>query len=234
MALINYTFMDCFLLFYNKRVCFGGFMSKIFSIFLFLTLILFGQEKIEIENRCVSFEEFSESQKNIILQAYLAGHAEGFGYTLAAIAWHESCAGEYRVNFQDPSAGIFHAYIPSVFKRHPELKDNGFTHNMIGHRLVTDDDFSTRIALEELRFWNKIHSGNWKNIVKSYNRGFSWQSEKKANESAEDYYASVSEKAKTIERYITSIGVNDTLQRGLHLPIYQKKKEDGRLLLSSN
>ncbi len=208
-------------------------MKRFLFLIVFLASTLLGYEKIELQNRCVAFEDFSESQKNVILQAYLAGLRYGFGFTLAAIAWQESCAGEYRVNFQDPSAGLFHAYIPSVFKRHPELKENGFTHNMVGHRLVTDDDFAVQIAIEELLFWNKVHEGNWKNIVKSYNRGYSWQTSKRADASATEYYENVAQKVREIKQYIVDMRIEQSLERGLSLPIYEQRKESKGLVLSN-
>ena len=202
---------------------------------MFLLLNIYGGQsslhKIELENRCVEFEQFSDTQKNVILQTYLAGFQSGYGYTLAAIAWHESCAGEYRINFQDPSAGLFHAFIPSVFKRHSYLKENGFTQNMVGHRLVTDDDFSIQIVLEELTFWERVHSGNWKNIVKSYNRGYSWQSSKKANQSAEEYYQSIASKVKVIQQYIYDIKIAESIQKKLKLPIYQQRANGNLVVL---
>ena len=140
--------------------------------FLFATMA-FALPKVEFKNSCVPLEKFNDTQKEVLLRSYLAGYQFGFGYTLAAIAWKESCAGEYKMNFQDPSAGIFHAYIPGVIKRYPKLKQNGFTQNMVGAMLVEDDKFAAQIAISELKFWDKIHKDNWRNIVKSYNKGYS-------------------------------------------------------------
>ncbi|WP_034552139.1 hypothetical protein [Helicobacter apodemus] len=157
--------------------------------------------KVDFKNSCVPLEQFSPSQKEVLLHAYLAGEAEGFGYTLAAIAWKESCAGVYKMNFQDPSAGNFHAYIPGVIKRYPELKQNGFTQNMVGAMLVDDDDFAAKIAITELKFWYKEHKGNWKNIIKSYNKGYTWQKNSQSNTQAEFYYTDIANKIKQLQGY---------------------------------
>ena len=167
-------------------------------LFLFATMA-FALPKVEFKNSCVPLEKFNDTQKEVLLRSYLAGYQFGFGYTLAAIAWKESCAGEYKMNFQDPSAGIFHAYIPGVIKRYPKLKQNGFTQNMVGAMLVEDDKFAAQIAISELKFWDKIHKGNWRNIVKSYNKGYSWQKNLQSNIQAEKYYADIAKKVKQLQ-----------------------------------
>ncbi|WP_416862229.1 hypothetical protein [Helicobacter ganmani] len=135
------------------------------------------------------------------MRSYLAGEQDGFGLTLAAIAWQESCAGVYKMNFQDPSAGNFHAYIPGVINRYPQLKQNGFTQNMVGAMLVENDAFAEQIAIIELKYWQKEHKGNWKNIIKSYNKGYSWQKNEQANLQAEKYYQEVAIRVKQLESY---------------------------------
>lgn len=177
--------------------------------FLFATMA-FALPKVEFKNSCVPLEKFNDTQKEVLLRSYLAGYQFGFGYTLAAIAWKESCAGEYKMNFQDPSAGIFHAYIPGVIKRYPKLKQNGFTQNMVGAMLVEDDKFAAQIAISELKFWDKIHKGNWRNIVKSYNKGYSWQKNLQSNIQAEKYYADIAKKVKQLQEYFASNELDET------------------------
>lgn len=170
-------------------------------VLCFLVTFAFGVPKVEFKNSCVPLSQFSNSQKEVLFRAYLAGEKDGFGYTLAAIAWKESCAGEYKMNFQDPSAGIFHAYIPGVINRYPKLKQNGFTQNMVGAMLVEDDKFAAQIAISELKFWERQHKGNWRNIIKSYNKGYSWQKNQRANLQAEKYYMDVASKVKQLQKY---------------------------------
>ena len=114
------------------------------------------------------------------------------------------------MNFQDPSAVIFHAYIPGVIKRYPKLKQNGFTQNMVGAMLVEDDKFAAQIAISELKFWDKIHKGNWRNIVKSYNKGYSWQKNLQSNIQAEKYYADIAKKVKQLQEYFASNELDET------------------------
>lgn len=153
-------------------------------------------------NKCVSIDKFSESQKEIIAYAYNYGARYNLGYILAAIAWHESCAGEYRMNFSDPSAGIYHALIPGVIKRYNILKDTGFNRNVIGELLIRDDEFASKVAIDELLYWEKVRDGNLKNMIKSYNKGFSWEKSKQSNKFAENYYNNIKEKMDILERYL--------------------------------
>lgn len=153
-------------------------------------------------NKCVNVDKFSDSQKEIIAYAYNYGKKYKLGFTLAAIAWHESCAGEYRMNFADPSAGIYHALIPGVIKRYQILKDTGFNRNVIGELLIRDDEFASKVAIDELLYWDKVREGNWKEIIKSYNKGYSWEKSAKLNEMAENYYKNIKQKKEVLESYI--------------------------------
>lgn len=176
-------------------------MQRLIWILLIFINFSFALPQVEFKNSCVPLAQFSESQKQVLLRSYLAGEQDGFGLTLAAIAWQESCAGVYKMNFQDPSAGNFHAYIPGVINRYPQLKQNGFTQNMVGAMLVENDAFAEQIAITELKYWQKEHKGNWKNIIKSYNKGYSWQKNEQANLQAEKYYQEVAFRVKQLESY---------------------------------
>ncbi len=167
---------------------------------------------VDFKNACVPLEQFSTSQKEVLRRSYLAGKSSGLGLTLAAIAWKESCAGVYKMNFQDPSAGNFHAYIPGVINRFPQLKQNGFTQNMVGALLVQNDNFAEEIAISELKFWEREHKGDWKKVVKSYNKGYSWQKDASANALAEKYYQEIAWRVRQLESYFdtSSFVINAT------------------------
>ena len=153
-------------------------------------------------NKCVSINKFSDRQKEVIAYAYTYGKKYDLGLTLAAIAWHESCAGEYRMNFADPSAGIYHALIPGVIKRYKILKDNGFNRNVVGELLIRDDEFASKVAIDELLYWKKVRNGNLKDMIKSYNKGFSWEKGVKSNALANNYYNNIKEKINILSKYI--------------------------------
>lgn len=156
----------------------------------------------KIQGKCGDPKDFNAKQKKIILYAYNYGASKGLGYTMAAIAWKESCAGEYMVNFSDPSAGIYHAHIPGVIKKYTKYKDTSFVRNMVGELLMRDNEFASRVALDNLLFWQKNRKGNYKNIIKSYNKGFSWEKNKSKNKSAEAYYQDIRMKVLQLRNYI--------------------------------
>lgn len=96
-------------------------------VFWFFSVSIWALPQGFESNHCVSEPQyFSPKQKAVLLKAYEYGAPHDLGYTLAAIAWKESCAGEYRMNFQDPSAGIYHAHLPGLIKKIPLAQTERF------------------------------------------------------------------------------------------------------------
>ncbi|PAF51954.1 hypothetical protein [Helicobacter sp. 13S00477-4] len=182
-------------------------MIKIFLVSFMLFIPIFSLHAstlplYKIEGKCVDPKDFSEKQKKVILYAYNYGASKGLGYTMAAIAWKESCAGEYLVNFSDPSAGIYHAHIPGVIKKYGTYKDTSFIRNLVGELLMRDNEFASKVALDNLLFWQKRRNGNYKDIIKSYNKGFSWEKNRRNNQLAEAYYQDIRLKVLKLRNYI--------------------------------
>lgn len=117
--------------------------------------------------------KFSESQIEVMRNAWFAGADRGYGWTLAAIAWKESSAGNNLVNWRGPAFGVFHNLLKTVAKR------NGVTSERdqlrLADRLVEDFDFAAESAMDELDYWKKVHTGNWERIVASYYAGYNWK-----------------------------------------------------------
>ncbi len=157
---------------------------------------------IKIKGTCTDLQKFSDKQKDILFYAYYYGKDHGLGYLMAAIAWKESCAGEYLLNFSDPSAGIYHNHIPSVIKKYTKYKDSSFLRNVVGQMLIANPTFASSVTLDNLFYWDKIHKGNLEKIIKSYNRGFSWQQSSVANKSATAYYNDVANKMRELQTFI--------------------------------
>lgn len=151
---------------------------------------------------CATPSRFSKAQRENLIYAYTFGAPKGMGYTMAAIAWQESCAGAYMLNFADPSAGLYHAHIPVVLKYYSSYKDNAFTRNVIGQILIDNRQFASQVALDSLMYWHRYHKGNYKNIIKSYNKGFKWERDKASNKLAESYYLDIMRKIRLLESYI--------------------------------
>ncbi len=151
---------------------------------------------------CANLNRFTKAQRDHIIYAYNFGAPKGMGYTMAAIAWQESCAGAYMMNFSDPSAGLYHAHIPVVLKYYSSYNDTPFTRNVMGQLLIDDRRFASQVALDSLMYWHKYHKGNHKNIIKSYNKGFKWEKDRASNKLAESYYLSIGKKIRALESYI--------------------------------
>lgn len=187
------------LLFYSLFVVFGVFVLGISPLCASQTK---PDPAVFPQYECTEPKKFSKTQRDNIIYAYNFGAPHGMGYTLAAIAWQESCAGVYMMNFSDPSAGLYHAHIPVVLKYYSKYEDNAFTRNVMGQMLIDNRLFASQIALDTLLYWQKYHKGNHKNTIKSYNKGFKWQKDKENNTLAESYYNSVSKKMRALETYI--------------------------------
>ncbi|MFP6039628.1 hypothetical protein ACLF80_04570 [Helicobacter pylori] len=147
---------------------------------------------------CDNLKDFNTKQKEVLKAAYQFGSKENLGYEMAGIAWKESCAGTYKINFSDPSAGIYHAYIPSVLKSYGH-NDSPFLRNVMGELLIKDDAFVSEVALKELLYWKTRYHDNLKDMIKSYNKGSRWEKNEKSNADAEKYYEEIQDKIRRLK-----------------------------------
>ncbi|WQW78510.1 hypothetical protein KVK04_02875 [Helicobacter pylori] len=147
---------------------------------------------------CDNIKDFNAKQKEVLKAAYQFGSKENLGYEMAGIAWKESCAGTYKINFSDPSAGIYHAYIPSVLKSYGH-NNSPFLRNVMGELLIKDDAFASEVALKELIYWKTRYHDNLKDMIKSYNKGSRWEKNEKSNADAEKYYEEIQDKIRRLK-----------------------------------
>ncbi|MCQ2898465.1 hypothetical protein JT143_05460 [Helicobacter pylori] len=147
---------------------------------------------------CDNLKDFNAKQKEVLKTAYQFGSKENLGYEMAGIAWKESCAGVYKINFSDPSAGVYHSYIPSVLKSYGH-NDSPFLRNVMGELLIKDDAFASEVALKELLYWKTRYHDNLKNMIKSYNKGSRWERSEKSNAEAEKYYEEIQDRIRRLK-----------------------------------
>ncbi|WQY75000.1 hypothetical protein E5L53_04775 [Helicobacter pylori] len=147
---------------------------------------------------CDNLKDFNAKQKEVLKAAYQFGSKENLGYEMAGIAWKESCAGTYKINFSDPSAGIYHAYIPSVLKSYGH-NNSPFLRNVMGELLIKDDAFASEVALKELLYWKTRYHDNLKDMIKSYNKGSRWEKNEKSNAEAEKYYEDIQDRIRRLK-----------------------------------
>ncbi|GAA8938473.1 hypothetical protein HpEKB20_12890 [Helicobacter pylori] len=147
---------------------------------------------------CDNLKDFNAKQKEVLKAAYQFGSKENLGYEMAGIAWKESCAGVYKINFSDPSAGVYHSYIPSVLKSYGH-NDSPFLRNVMGELLIKDDSFASEVALKELLYWKTRYHDNLKDMIKSYNKGSRWERSEKSNAEAEKYYEEIQDRIRRLK-----------------------------------
>ncbi|PUD63160.1 hypothetical protein C2R47_03480 [Helicobacter pylori] len=147
---------------------------------------------------CDNLKDFNAKQKEVLKAAYQFGSKENLGYEMAGIAWKESCAGVYKINFSDPSAGVYHSYIPSVLKSYGH-NDSLFLRNVMGELLIKDDAFASEVALKELLYWKTRYHDNLKDMIKSYNKGSRWEKNEKSNADAEKYYEEIQDRIRRLK-----------------------------------
>ncbi|GAA7483700.1 hypothetical protein MMM103_11380 [Helicobacter pylori] len=147
---------------------------------------------------CDNIKDFNAKQKEVLKSAYQFGSKENLGYEMAGIAWKESCAGVYKINFSDPSAGVYHSYIPSVLKSYGH-NDSPFLRNVMGKLLIKDDAFASEVALKELLYWKTRYHDNLKDMIKSYNKGSRWEKNEKSNADAEKYYEEIQDRIRRLK-----------------------------------
>ncbi len=147
---------------------------------------------------CDSIKDFNAKQKEVLKAAYQFGSKENLGYEMASIAWKESCAGVYKINFSDPSAGIYHAYIPSVLKNYGH-NNSPFLRNVMGELLIRNDVLASEVALKELLYWRTRYHDNLKDMIKSYNKGSRWERSEKSNAEAEKYYEEIQDRIRRLK-----------------------------------
>ncbi|WQX37079.1 hypothetical protein KVK13_04555 [Helicobacter pylori] len=147
---------------------------------------------------CDNLKDFNAKQKEVLKAAYQFGSKENLGYEMVGIAWKESCAGVYKINFSDPSAGVYHSYIPSVLKSYGH-NDSPFLRNVMGELLIKDDAFASEVALKELLYWKTRYHDNLKDMIKSYNKGSRWEKNEKANADAEKYYEEIQDRIRRLK-----------------------------------
>ncbi|WRG07762.1 hypothetical protein FNE31_04730 [Helicobacter pylori] len=147
---------------------------------------------------CDNLKDFNAKQKEVLKAAYQFGSKENLGYEMAGIAWKESCAGVYKINFSDPRAGVYHSYIPSVLKSYGH-NNSPFLRNVMGELLIKDDAFASEVALKELLYWKTRYHDNLKDMIKSYNKGSRWEKNEKSNAEAEKYYEEIQDRIRRLK-----------------------------------
>ena len=104
------------------------------------------------------------------------GKENGLSYSLMAIAIKESGLGKYLVNVDTKDYGLYQANIKTVINRE-NAKDTSWNRNIFAMKLITDFQFATKNAIDELTYWQKVHKNDWSKVWSSDNGGWKYNSE---------------------------------------------------------
>ena len=103
------------------------------------------------------------------------GKDQGLSYSLMAIAIKESRVGKYLVNVDTKDYGMYQANIKTVISRE-NAKDTSWNRNVLAMKLISDFQFATKNAIDELTYWQKVHNNDWTKVWSSYNAGWKYNS----------------------------------------------------------
>lgn len=104
------------------------------------------------------------------------GKENGLSYSLMAIAIKESGLGKYLVNVDTKDYGLYQANIKTVINRE-NAQDTSWNRNVFAMKLISDFQFATKNAIEELTYWQKVHNNDWSKVWSSYNGGWKYNSD---------------------------------------------------------
>ena len=104
------------------------------------------------------------------------GKDSGLSYSLMAIAIKESAVGKYLVNVDTKDYGMYQANIKTVISRE-NAQDTSWNRNVLAMKLITDFQFATKNAIDELTYWQKVHNNDWTKVWSSYNGGWRYNSD---------------------------------------------------------
>lgn len=169
------------------------FVSLIFCTFISLNAD--ASVKVhEYNHQCSYITNMTPEQIYILQYSYWMGEPSNLGETLAAIAWRESSAGVYLINYRDPSAGPYHVSARTALK-FENIKDTYLNRNKILTKLVLSKEYAAKMALKVLNADGKRFNWNRFNMYASYNAGPNWKNKGyKVRKQATDYAQDVTNK----------------------------------------
>ncbi|APC44495.1 hypothetical protein [Pseudoalteromonas phage PH357] len=138
-------------------------------------------------DECSEWDNLSDNQRKIAEWLYKRGESHDLQLTLPAISWVESSLGRYRLNIRSGDVGLMQTNYKTA--QNTLGVTNYFKQTELHQRLIYDDELNVTIALSVLEHFKKVHKGNWKKMVMSYNIGN--QKDKKNLQKGVAYYEKV-------------------------------------------
>lgn len=146
--------------------------------------------------------DFTAQQLNTMTRAYHTGKPQKLGYTLAAISWQESRAGEDVVrlgrSLKEANLGAFQNKVQSAGTR--EGCHTRKCYANVGYKLLTDQKFASEHALMEMQHWMDYRDNNLRRALASYNSGTN------INPKSRGYAQTVISRTKYLQKCVTFMG----------------------------
>ena len=179
-------------------------MLRILSTLVVFFCVAFGSTMTYREE----LRNLTPRQYAVLMYSLEAGRSEDLGLTLAAIAWKESSFGKNKVNPGDGKHGSYGSHQILLTSAAAHLKDQGLVNvnlnseqkDIMIHYLTKNEDVSIRFALEELKYRQKKHKGNYRKMLASYNAGHAGLSSPAGAKYARD----VAYRVRLLEEFINS------------------------------
>jgi len=146
--------------------------------------------------------EFTEPQLDTMTRAYVTGKPADLGYTLAAISWRESKAGQDIIrmgkSLKWANLGAFQNQVKSTGDRAGCKTQKCYAD--VAYRLVTDQKYASKAALTEMNYWMGRHDDNLRKALASYNSGSAH------NPRSRKYASDVVKKTKYLQKCVSFAG----------------------------
>lgn len=176
---------------------------KYISVVLFMGIVtvIVSDTATAQQNECEGYNILSSDQKRVLRAAYHYGNPYDYGLTMAAIALKESSAGQFKLNYLSNDFGVMQINIKTASTTMGIT--NRFHRMRLAERLVVDDEFGFYLAhsvLEHFQGRRYMTNKVWQEVVKSYNRGYLWQTDPAEDATAELYLADVKRNVNLLRR----------------------------------
>lgn len=133
---------------------------------------------MELNARSISdyrkdYAYLSDKQISVINDAYKFGEKHNLGYSLAAIVWQESNAGELQVSMIGNDYGVCQININTYLRRF-NIKDTSRNRSKYATKLILDTEHNYLSAVKELKFWisqKKLWESYKTSVWAKYNGG---------------------------------------------------------------
>jgi len=131
------------------------------------------------------YYKLSESQRAKLEAAYARHKDSDLGLTFAAKGWHESAAGNVRINMNKPilvdgkwvssvDLGFYHLnsywFLIDYYKANPKVKRNHYMDNVLLDKVTDNDDFAGKYAERNFLHWRN-GGASYQDSIKHYNCG---------------------------------------------------------------